>query len=137
MIRSVFIFSALLMTLSCDDGADEVDGDNAFGRENGQPCVRFGSGNPCRGGLCLPFTEAGDRGVCGEPCDGDCRYGGDCVRYDHRDVDFERVCVLPCEGGLDVCGDDLVCFGLEDVYECEGLTCDTDPTDRSWCQPTF
>ena len=137
LVGPALILGALLLCLGCDDGADDVDGDNAFGRENGAACVLFGSGNPCRGGLCLPFAEAGDRGVCGEPCDGMCRYGGECVRYDNRQVDFERVCVVPCEGGLDSCGDDLACFGVDTLFECEDDRCASDPSERSWCQPTF
>lgn len=135
MIRFSLILT--LAFLGCDDGDGDIKGDNAFGRENGQPCVRFASGNPCRGGLCLPFDESGDRGVCGEPCDDACRYGGECVRFDHFDVDIERVCVVPCEGALDTCGEDLVCFGLDNVFECEGDSCSSESSQRSWCQPTF
>lgn len=126
-----------LAALGCDDGDGDPEGDNAFGRENGEPCVLLGSGNPCRGGLCLPFDEAGDRGVCGEPCDDACRYGGECVRYEHVDVDIERVCLKPCEGMLDACGEDLVCFASDAVYECAGDVCSEAASERSWCQPTF
>lgn len=126
-----------LLAWGCGEGSGgEPDGENATGRANGEPCIRLGSANPCRGGLCLPFVAAGDRGVCSEPCDDACAHGGECVRYVHPDVELARVCLVPCVG-LTGCGDDVACFGVDELYTCEGSVCSTERNEESWCQPTF
>lgn len=125
-----------VLALGCDDGSDGPIGGDDFGRENGEPCIRLGGGNPCRGGLCLPFDNTGQRGVCSEPCEDSCRYGGECVRYEHFELELDRVCFEPCVG-LSSCGDDLACFGVEGLFECADGTCDTERSERTWCQPKF
>lgn len=125
-----------LLAFGCSNGGSDTIPPDDFGRENGEPCVRLGAGNSCRGGVCLPFDGTGAQGVCSEPCEDECRFGGECVRYEHFELDLDRFCFAPCVG-LDSCGDDLACFGLDDLYECEGDTCASEPSERTWCQPKF
>lgn len=125
-----------LALVGCDDGGDGPIGGEEFGRLNGEPCLRLGAGNPCRGGLCLPFDGTGERGVCSEPCEDSCRFGGECVRYTHPELEIDRVCFETCVG-LTSCGDDLACFGVQTLYECTGALCDPERSERTWCQPTF
>lgn len=125
-----------LALAACNDSPDPVEGDSSFGRLNGQPCLLISGESPCRGGVCLPFTEGGRQGVCSEPCQDVCRYGGECLRYVHPALDLDRVCLKACEG-LENCDDPLVCFGIDSAFECDGRTCDDEASDRTWCRTSF
>ena len=130
-MRVVWALVALLCG-GCGGDEDESFDIRPGARQNGEKCLFTGAGaRVCSTELCLGVNQGSPFGVCSEPCQSSCRFGGECLEVEGLS---NRVCLLECTDGS-ACVDELVCQPAVAIRPCAASgACESD-INRFWCLP--